>query len=224
MTEPHPDTPPAAARPARPETPEAKLDHSLDETFPASDPVPRGPRAPAPPSPAARLLPGARAPQLVFPLLRGETWSLEAQAPARFSLLVAYRGRHCSVCERYLKTLEELTPSLLELGVEPVAFSMDPLERARAARDNWGLGAFPLGYALDEGSARRWGLYVSQAVQDGEPARFSEPGLFLVAPDRTLFYASMQSMPFGRPDLARLRDSLERVIDEAQIARGRVPA
>jgi len=28
---------------------------------------------------------------------------------------------------------------------------------------------------------------------------FIEPALFLVRPDRTLYYASVQSMPFGRP-------------------------
>ena len=33
---------------------------------------------------------------------------------------------------------------------------------------------------------------------------FVEPALFLVRPDRTLYYASVQSMPFGRPCFEKL--------------------
>ena len=32
-----------------------------------------------------------------------------------------------------------------------------------------------------------------------EPPLFSELGLFLVRPDRTLYFASVQTMPFARP-------------------------
>lgn len=32
-----------------------------------------------------------------------------------------------------------------------------------------------------------------------EPALFSEPGLFLIRPDLTLFFSSIQTMPFVRP-------------------------
>jgi len=46
-----------------------------------------------------------------------------------------------------------------------------------------------------------WGLFVSRAIDDGEPAVFNEPALFLIRPDGTVCYESILSMPVGRPRL-----------------------
>lgn len=53
-----------------------------------------------------------------------------------------------------------------------------------------------------------------------EPALFSEPGLFLVNPDQTLYYMSVQSMPFVRPHLSELLGALDFAIDKNYPARG----
>src|SRR5690348_7401821 len=47
---------------------------------------------------------------------------------------------------------------------------------------------------------REWGLFVSRGRSDDEPARFNEPGLFLIEPDGTVYYESILSMPAGRRD------------------------
>ena len=49
---------------------------------------------------------------------------------------------------------------------------------------------------------------------------FSEPALFLVSPDQTLYYMSVQSMPFVRPHLSELLGALDFAIDKNYPARG----
>ena len=49
---------------------------------------------------------------------------------------------------------------------------------------------------------------------------FSEPGVFLVRPDQTLYYASVQTMPFVRPVFKEMVQALDFVIANDYPARG----
>ncbi len=80
-----------------------------------------------------------------------------------------------------------------------VAVSSDYGARAERSKNDWGLGALKVAYGLSIEQARDWGLYISHAIHESEPSLFIEPGLFLVRPDQTLYAASIQSMPFARP-------------------------
>ncbi len=53
-----------------------------------------------------------------------------------------------------------------------------------------------------------------------EPALFSEPGVFLVRPDGTLYWASVQTMPFARPHFKEVLSALDFVIKADYPARG----
>ena len=53
-----------------------------------------------------------------------------------------------------------------------------------------------------------------------EPALFSEPGLFLVSPDQSLYYGSVQTMPFVRPHFNELVAALDFAIANNYPARG----
>lgn len=82
-----------------------------------------------------------------------------------------------------------------------------------------------MGYGLPLATARAWGLYLSTSrgktsIGIEEPALFSEPGVFLVRPDRTLYWLSVQSMPFARPNFDELVQALDFVIKNAYPARG----
>lgn len=171
-------------------------------------------------------LPGERAPELGFDVLGvPETrWDLSKAEPDTFSMLVFYRGLHCPVCKSYLKTIDGMFDDFSELGVEIAALSMDTKERAERSKSEWGIEHVPLGYGLDEPTARQWGLYMSDSIDDDEPRRFSEPGLFLVRPDGTLFYAAINSMPFGRPAPKDILKAIRFVLDEEYPARGKVAA
>jgi hypothetical protein len=50
---------------------------------------------------------------------------------------------------------------------------------------------------------------VSRAIDDGEPAVFNEPALFLIRPDGTVYYEGILSMPVGRPRLDDLLGGID---------------
>lgn len=139
----------------------------------------------------SRLLPRQPVPDLTVPTLSGTTWSLTAASPQRFSLVVFYRGLHCSICTTYVAELDKSVPELTTRGVETIAISSDTEARAREAQDKWRLAQLTVGHSLTIGVARTWGLYISSgrgvtSAGVEEPALFNEPGVFLVRPDRTL--------------------------------------
>lgn len=169
-------------------------------------------------------LPQQPAPALSFPLTGGETWTLAEQQPEHFTLVVFYRGLHCPVCESYTQKLQSLLSDFAERGTEAVAVSMDGEARARKSVGDWGLDELRVGYDLSEEQARAWGLYFSEGITDEEPDFFNEPGLFLVKPDGTLYYAAVNSMPFGRPDLGDMAQALDFVLENDYPARGEARA
>lgn len=168
-------------------------------------------------------LPRQPAPHLAFELTDGTRWTLSDQHPEHFTMVVFYRGLHCPVCKKYLQELTQLQAKFSERGTEVVAVSMDTPKRARKAVEEWDLGDLPVGHSLTEEQARQWGLYLSDAIKDTEPERFNEPGLFLIEPDGTLFYVGINSMPFGRPELAAMLKAIDFVLEENYPARGEVP-
>ena len=73
--------------------------------------------------------------------------------------------------------------------------------------------------------ARQWGLYVSTSrgktsIGIEEPALFSEPAVYLVRPDGTLYYGAVQTMPFARPHFDELIGALDFAIKNDYPARG----
>jgi peroxiredoxin len=164
--------------------------------------------------------PRRSAPPLQFNLVDGETWRLSDAKPANFQMIVAYRGLHCPVCKTYLAELESKLGEFAKRGVDVVAVSMDGRDRAEKAKTEWGLKNLKLGYELPAGNAREWDLYISKAIRDGEPSEFSEPGLFLVKPDGSLFYASRTSAPWGRPPLDQILRGIDVATERKMPARG----
>ena len=81
------------------------------------------------------------------------------------------------------------------------------------------------GYDLSLEKAREWGLYISTSrgktsIGIEEPALFAEPGLFLINPDQTLYYMSVQTMPFVRPRFDEMIQALDFVIKNDYPGRG----
>ena len=82
-----------------------------------------------------------------------------------------------------------------------------------------------IGYGLPLQTAREWGLYISESrgkssIGIEEPARFSEPGVFLICPDGTLYYRAVQTMPFARPNFSDLVGAIDFAIADNYPARG----
>lgn len=175
--------------------------------------------------PTPLLLPRYPAPSLNVPLLSAERYVLGANPGERFDLLVFYRGLHCPICAKYLIELEALVPEFEKRGVKTLALSSDTRERAAAMAEKARLQQLPVAYNLSLESARQWGLYISASrgktsIGVEEPLLFSEPGVFLVRPDGTLYYISVQSMPFARPQFKDLLGAIDFAIGNDYPARG----
>ena len=171
------------------------------------------------------LLPNKSVPALELNLVGGGRYSLAAEKPQNFTMVVFYRGLHCPICRRYLSELETLLPEFEKRGVSVFAASSDAQERAEQAKSGWGLPKLRVAYGLSIEEARNWGLYVSRsngATSTGvvEPDLFNEPGLFVVRPDGTLYWGTTSTMPFGRPHFNEILQSLDFVISKNYPARG----
>jgi len=170
-------------------------------------------------------MPRQTTPELNLDTLSHGRFNLAGDNPERFTLICFYRGLHCPICANYLKELERLTPEFESRGVKTIAVSSDDKDRTKAMADKIGASNLRMGYGLPLSLAREWGLYISTSrgktsIGIEEPALFSEPGVFLVRPDRTLYYGSVQTMPFVRPHFAELVQAMDFVIAKDYPARG----
>jgi peroxiredoxin len=176
------------------------------------------------------LMPLKPVPALELRLAGGGSWSLKGGSPpASFTMVVFYRGLHCPICKRMLQELQTRLFEFEERGVKVVAVSADTEERAMAAKKDWGLDKLAIAYGLTMPQAREWGLFVSShigttSIGIEEPRVFNEPGLFLVRPDGTLYYSSIQSGPYGRPNWSELVGILDFIKSRNYPARGDVAA
>jgi peroxiredoxin len=174
---------------------------------------------------AHRLLPRYPVPALNVPLMSGGRFVLGASPARAFDMVVFYRGLHCPICTKYLLELERLAPEFASRGVQVVAVSSDSEERAREMAQKIGAKSLPFGFRLSLRSARQWGLYISTSrgktsIGIDEPALFSEPGVFLVRPDGTLYYGAVQTMPFARPQFQDLLGGVDFALAKDYPARG----
>ncbi|MEM6986182.1 MAG: peroxiredoxin-like family protein [Pseudomonadota bacterium] len=171
------------------------------------------------------LMPRQKTPELTVETLSHGTFNLSDEASERGTVVCFYRGLHCPICAKYLTELEKKVEAFAERGVGVIALSSDTQERAQAMADNISASQMRIGYGLELSKAREWGLYISSSrgktsIGIEEPALFSEPGLFLVSPDRSLYYGSVQTMPFVRPHFSELVGALDFAIPNNYPARG----
>ena len=174
-----------------------------------------------------KLIPRQPVPSLTIQTLSGRQWKIDAQHPQHFTMIVFYRGLHCPVCRSYISELNRLVDEFNQRGVEVIAISSDTQARARETAENWRLDKLEIGFELDFKTAYQWGLFVSSSrgktsIGIEEPARFSEPGIFLVRPDGTLYWSAVQTMPFARPHFKEILTALDFVFKNDYPARGEV--
>jgi len=171
------------------------------------------------------LMPRQPVPTLEVKTIKGNIFKLSNSGAENFTLIVFYRGLHCPICSKYLIELERLAAEYNNRGVKIIAISSDGEERAKNMAEKVGASLVEFGYGLTLSAARQWGLYISAgkgptSIGIEEPALFSEPGVFLVRPDGTLYYGSTQTMPFARPPFQDLLAGVDFAITKNYPARG----
>lgn len=171
------------------------------------------------------LIPRQKAPNLAVETLDHGRFDISSENPPLMTLVCFYRGLHCPICANYLKELERLSASFAERGVSTIAISSDEIGRARQMADKVAAKSLRIGYGLPLAVARKWGLYISASrgktsLGIEEPPLFSEPGVFLIKLDQTIYYLSVQSMPFVRPPFGEMVQALDFIIKNDYPARG----
>lgn len=167
-----------------------------------------------------RVKPRSPAPRLEVETLDGATWRLADHQG--WTMIEFYRGLHCPGCQAYLRDMDRHVSPFREIGVELIAISGDPRDRAERAREEWELQNLTIGFGLDVETMEAWDLYVSKGLSDDEPELFNEPGLYVVRPDGNVYYAAVNSMTFGRPRMSELLKALQVKIAHDAPARGEV--
>ena len=82
-----------------------------------------------------------------------------------------------------------------------------------------------MGYGLTVEQSQAWGLHRSAgrgltSIGIEEPTEFTEPGLYLVRPDGTLYWSNINTMPFARPHFKEVLGAIEFAITKNYPARG----
>jgi len=170
------------------------------------------------------LKPRQLVPNLNVETLEGQ-WSLSDQLPKNFTMVVFYRGLHCPLCTKYLKELDKLAFEFVEAGVTILVLSSDDKTRTEQVKLDWELKNINLGYGVSVEQAQAWGLHRSKgkgktSIGIDEPTEFSEPGLFLISPDQTLYWSQVSTMPFARPHFKEVLGALDFVVKNSYPARG----
>jgi len=171
------------------------------------------------------LIPRQKVPSLSLETLSHGAFNLASDEAERGTVVCFYRGLHCPICATYLTELEKRTSDFAERGVKTIAVSSDDKDRAQAMADKIKAQDLRIGYGVSLTTAKEWGLYISTSrgttsIGIEEPALFSEPGLFMVTPEQTLYYGSVQTMPFVRPHFSELVSALDFAIKNDYPARG----
>ncbi len=171
------------------------------------------------------LMPRKKTPSLSVATLDGEDFDLAKETAERGTLVCFYRGYHCPICATYLTELDRKVADFEQRGVSVVAISSDTEDRALKMQQKISSKNLSFGYGLQLSVAREWGLYISTSrgkTSTGveEPALFSEPGVFLVRPDQSLYFGLVQTMPFARPHFGEFVSALDFVIANDYPARG----
>jgi len=121
--------------------------------------------------------------------------------------------------------LERLSAEFASRGVQVVAISSDAEDRGLQMSQKVQASGVKFAYGLSLKNDRQWGLYISTSrgktsIGIEEPDLFSEPGVFLVRPDGTLYYGAVQTMPFARPQFQDLLGAVDFAISKDYPARG----
>ncbi|GHB02596.1 thioredoxin peroxidase [Algimonas arctica] len=166
------------------------------------------------------MTPKSKIPTIELPLVSGGTFNMAEASPENFQIIVVYRGLHCPKCKAQLKAIDPRVADIRADGHDIVAVSMDTEERAQQAKTDWELEDLPIAHSLELLDAKSLGLFISDSISDKEPKIFSEPGIFVVRPDGTLYAEIVQNTPFGRPDMEDIVDGLNFVVKNDYPTRG----
>jgi peroxiredoxin len=168
------------------------------------------------------LTPDTLFPNLDVPTLQSGDVKPGQANPTRgdWQLVVVYRGKHCPICKSYLTELNGMLDDFAAIGVDVLALSADPREKAEASASDIGY-AGTIGYGLTPAQMAMLGVYISEPRGPEETDRpFAEPATFVVRDDGVLQIVDISNAPFARPALKSLLDGVRFIRQKGYPVRG----
>jgi len=161
------------------------------------------------PEHTTKLAAGSKFPALVVKNLDGEDVDISVPTNGcKWKMIVVYRGRHCPLCTKYLKTLVPLMEQYSEAKVDVAVVSADSkAQLMEHLKDMPEINAdsFPIYYGMTIQQMNALGLYVSHPRSEKETDHpFAEPGLFIINSEGNVHIVDISNMPFVRPDLSQV--------------------
>jgi peroxiredoxin len=159
---------------------------------------------------SSKIVAGSHFPEVFAISLSGKEQEIGQPSQAdKWRLVVVYRGKHCPMCTRYLKSLEMFIPRLSEGNFEVVAVSADSEDQLNAHMEKLDI-SFPIYHGLSIEKMQELGLYISIPRSEKETDHlFPEPGLFVINNEGNVQVVDVSNNPFVRPDLETLLNGLE---------------
>ena len=152
-----------------------------------------------------RLKPGDKAPDFIINDLEGRPHHLSDYFKGQKTVLLFYRGEWCPVCNLQLHSLQENLAEFHKENAQILAISTDTPENSQKLVGKHNL-SFPVLADLDRETVEAYGLFFN------EEKGYAEPAVFILCPDGTVVYASLQSGALGRPS----NDDLLRIVNRIQ--------
>lgn len=151
---------------------------------------------------ANKLVSGQELPAITVKKLGGGDVNVFTPAEGfDWRMLIVYRGKHCPICTQYLSTLNELNAEFNALGIDVVAASSDPEEKAIAQTTDLNL-SYEIGYGMSIEQMQTLGLYISNPRSPEETDRpFAEPALIVANSENCAQIVDISNAPFARPEL-----------------------
>ncbi len=150
------------------------------------------------------LKPGDKAPDFTIKDLEGKHHRLYDYLSGQKTVLLFYRGEWCPICNLQLHSLQEKLAEFQKENAQILAVSTDTPENSQKLIAKHNLG-FPVLAGLGREVVEAYGLFFNQEKGHAEPA------VFILRPDGTVAYVSLQSGPLGRPG----NDDLLRIVRRA---------
>lgn len=151
-----------------------------------------------------RLKPGDKAPDFTIKDLEGNQHRLYDYLNGQKTVLLFYRGEWCPVCNLQLHSLQEKLADFQKENAQIIAISTDTPGNSQKLIAKHNL-AFPVLADLAREAVEAYDLFFN------EEKGYAEPAVFILRPDGTIAYASLQSGPLGRPNNDDLLKILGRI-------------
>ena len=143
---------------------------------------------------------GDKAPDFNIKDSEGKPHRLYDYLNGQKTVLIFYRGEWCPICNLQLHSLQDRLADFQKENAQIVAVSTDAPENSQKLVGKHNLG-FPVLAGLSRETVEAYDLFFNK--EKG----YAEPAVFILRPDGTVAYASLQSGPLGRPsndDLLRI--------------------